>query len=86
MEKSDKEKKIKVVKEPFVATLAATFLTIAGIVYIVGAILAGWYSWSCNANHGYDFLSKVIFATIAGSFSWSYMLAYLIYKSGTCGG
>lgn len=54
------------------------------ILYVIGAIIAGWFSWSCNSTHGFGIIARIIFAILASLGSWSYLAIYAIYKWGTC--
>lgn len=54
------------------------------LLYISGMGIAGYYSWTCNDAHGYGLISKLLFAIVASLGSWSYLIAYMLYKWGIC--
>lgn len=54
------------------------------ILYAIGVIPAGYLSWKCNSNHGFNTGLKMLFGVFAALGSWNYLLAYLFYKSYTC--
>jgi hypothetical protein len=72
-------------REHFLLSQQNLLLSASGIViYLVGAIMAGWFSWTCNATHGFGIVAKILFSLLAALGSWGYLVAYSIYKWGTC--
>jgi hypothetical protein len=67
-------------KNPTSIVSGSTFF----IVYALGMIPAGYLSWKCNANHGFNTGLKLLFGVFAALGSWNYLVAYLFYKSYTC--
>lgn len=83
--KSDKQQENFTPGQIIGTTLGSTAGGIISIIlYVVGLVIAAMLSWRCNSRHGFGALSKLLFAFIAGLMSWSYLLAYAIYKWGTC--
>lgn len=58
---------------------------IGGIaIWLLGGFYGAYLSWSCNSNHGFGGVSKVIFAFFSMLGGWGYVFNYLIFKSWTC--
>lgn len=53
-------------------------------VYVVGALLGFYLSWSCNSNWQRGTISKVFLALMCSLQSWSYVMIYVMYKRGLC--
>ena len=54
------------------------------IVYFICGLFGAKLSWDCNTAHGYGGLAKALFATGALVTGPNYLIAYMIYKWGTC--
>lgn len=52
--------------------------------YLLGIAPAAILSWRCNSNHGFSAPVKVGSALVAGLMSYNYLIAYAVYKGGTC--
>lgn len=63
---------------------SSKFSVVAIIIYAVGALLAGYLSWSCNSAWRRGLLTKLVCALFAASGSWGYAMAYFWYKKGLC--
>lgn len=62
-----------------------TGIYVGGALYLACIAPAAYLSWRCNTNHGFGTPSKVIFSIIAGLTSFNYLIAYGVFKWGTCG-
>ncbi|MHB1952663.1 MAG: hypothetical protein ACYCOU_02855 [Sulfobacillus sp.] len=51
-----------------------------GFVSLVALILAVLLSWRCNTVAGTGTLAKVLYAIVAGLFSYIYLIYYMIYR------
>jgi hypothetical protein len=70
---------------PQETTAASKGWLIAGIAFwLLGGFYGAYLSWSCNSNHGFEAVSKVIFSFFSLLGGWGYVINYLIFKSWTC--
>lgn len=54
------------------------------IIYIIGILLAGYLSWSCNTALNENIILKVIYIIFAGLGSWMYVINHWIYAYSAC--
>lgn len=54
--------------------------------YLLVSILAFKLSWDCNTLRGISLVPKVFYSFFAFNFGAAYLLFYLVFIYGTCGG
>ena len=71
-------------KPSWTQTLSKPSTIIAIVLWAVGAVVAGWLSWSCSSNWQRGLLRKLFFAFFSFVQSWTYVIYYVFFKWGAC--
>lgn len=64
--------------------LSTGWLVGGAVIWLLGGFYGAYLSWSCNSNHGFGVVSKIVFSFFSMLGGWGYVLNYLFYKSYTC--